>query len=255
MIFFKEIGRGISAYSYALDFIREHRLWHLLIWPALFNFAAFITTLWIAWYYSGIFIDFLREQSGVTESSAFLWHFVQLVLAIIIRLILLLLYLKIYRYIILIFFAPVLSYVSEKVQEILTGRKTVFSVGRLLKDSLRGMSVACRNFLLEIAVTISIIIGGIIVTILAPLVPLMIFLAESYFYGFNMIDYRNEYHGMGLKESNRFIWEHKGLAMANGIVFHFLLLIPVAGVLFAPVLSLIAAILSVDSSDINQKEL
>lgn len=254
MNFFNQMGKGINSYSKALDFIRKHRLSHLFFLPAIFNFIAFLLTAWLAWQYSGDFVSYLREQSGLTEPETMLWRVVQFILAIIIRLIMLLLYLKMYRYIILILFAPLLAYVSEKVQEILSGENTSFSLSRLINDSLRGMAIAFRNFLLEIAVTIAIIVAGFIVSIASPLIPVLIFLVESYFYGFSMIDYRNEYVGMSFRESNKFIWEHKGLALSNGIVFNFLLLIPVLGVLFAPTLALTAAILSVDPSNLNPKK-
>jgi CysZ protein len=245
---FKEIGIGINAYSDAFIFIKKHRLWHFFIVPALFNLVAFIITSVLAWQFSGELLNFLREKIGLHDEVQMFWRIIQFILALMIRIVIILLYFKFYRYLILILFAPILAYISERVQQILYNEHKKITFSKFVKDAIRGMGIAIRNLLFEFGFTLIIFILGVIVTFLAPFVPLAIFLLESYFFGFAMIDYRNEYKEMNAKQSNDFIWSHKGLALSNGLIFNFLLLIPVFGVLFAPVLSLIAAALSVDKA-------
>ena len=56
-----------------------------------------------------------------------------------------------------------------------------------------------------------------------------------------MIDYFNELQKLSAKESRQMIWAHKGLALGNGAMFNLLLLVPVVGVMTAPLLALTAS--------------
>ena len=76
------------------------------------------------------------------------------------------------------------------------------------------------------------------------LVPFLIFGVQSYFFGFSMMDYNNERRQRSIRESSHFVWRHKGLAVANGALFHTLLMIPILGLLIAPAYSVIAACLA-----------
>ena len=73
-----------------------------------------------------------------------------------------------------------------------------------------------------------------------------ILILESYFMGYSMADYRNEYHKLSSKESRKLINNYVGLVIGNGMFFNLFLLIPVIGILAAPVFALIASGLSIN---------
>jgi CysZ protein len=79
-----------------------------------------------------------------------------------------------------------------------------------------------------------------------PIAPIVILLLESYFMGYSMADYRNEYFGIKSKESRKLINKYFGLTIGNGMLFNFLLLIPLLGVLFAPTFALVSSGLSIN---------
>lgn len=248
MRFISEFRLGISSYFQAIKFVKVNRLWHLLIIPSLLNLFAFALVGYVSWVYTGEIIAYLTDKIGLDASNQVL-VVVQFVMAFIIRMIVLLLYFKIYRYIILIFFAPMLAFISDKVQEIDTGIAKPFTVVQFTKDIYRGMTVAIRNLFLELLITAALLLLVLVIPIFAVVVPWIIFTIESYFYGFAMMDYRNEFKLLNARESRALINNHRGLAIGTGTMFNLMLFIPVLGALVAPVLAVVAGGLALNQVD------
>jgi CysZ protein len=119
-------------------------------------------------------------------------------------------------------------------------------MSHFLADCTRGMRIAFKNFFIELFITIGILIFSLLIGWLLPIAPLAILVIESYFFGYAMIDYRNEYYDIPRSESHEMITDHPGLAIGNGLFFNLSLLVPLLGILFAPVIALIAAGLTVN---------
>jgi CysZ protein len=160
----------------------------------------------------------------------------------------LLLFLKFFRYFVLILYAPILTYISERVQALATGVVKPFRWRIFGREVVRAIGVVLVNLVLEMGITLLLLLMAFMLPILVPVVPLAIFSVESYFFGFAMMDYRSEYHGVSAAESRRQIFRLKGLAFSNGLVFHLMLLIPFFGVLFGPPVSVVAAGLSFNAA-------
>jgi len=241
MSFLREFFLAVQYYPRAVSFINQHRLWKYLVLPAIFNSIAFIAVGYLGWIYSGDLIGFLISKAGFAEDSGFWKTLVQVLLSIVIRGMVILLYLKLYRYIVLIFFAPILAFISEMIQEKANGIKRKFSFAQFSRDVLRGIGIAFKNLAIELSIYLLIFLTTLIIPIISPVSPFLVFMVGSYFYGFSMMDYRNEFYFLSAKESRKLIWDHIGLTMGNGLIFYFLLLIPVLGVLLAPTISVVAA--------------
>jgi CysZ protein len=244
MTFSQQIKVGLRGYSQAFQFIDKHRLYHLLVLPAILNLVAFVFTGWLAWVFSGQVVEFLVGHLQVSEGWAWLRLVMQVFLAISIRLLVLLLFLKFFRYFVLILYAPILTYISECVQSLVTGAVKPLSWWVFGREVVRAVGVVLVNLVLELGITLLLLLMAMVLPILAPLVSLAIFSVESYFYGFAMMDYRSEFYGVSAAESRRQIWQYKGVALGNGLVFNLTLLVPIWGVLLAPLLAVVAAGLS-----------
>ncbi|MFK7755346.1 MAG: EI24 domain-containing protein [Flavobacteriales bacterium] len=159
---------------------------------------------------------------------------------------------KIQKYIVLIAMAPLMAYLSEKAEEILMDRTYAFNFNLFLKDVWRGILIAIRNMVLEIIVVllIGIVISGLsmvltpLAAIAAPLSAVLIFLVSSYYFGYSSFDYLNERKRLAISAGNRLIWDNKWLVTGNGMVFSVLILMPVLGLMLAPVLCPIGAVIS-----------
>ncbi len=245
MSFFQKFWLGLRSYSGAVDFIRQHNLWKYLLVPAVINLLVFVGIGVGVWEGSAKLGERLLDWWNVTEMAGFWGGALQWTIRIVVKVLAFLLYLKLFRYIILIVSAPGLALLAEKTQEILTGIHPPFSFSQLLKDTVRGMGISLKNLLLELALTIPLYFLAFI-PVLTPFVAVAVLGIESYFVGFSTMDYRNEFHRLSARESRRLIRRHRGAAIGNGILFNLLLPIPFIGVLLMPPLSVVAAALAAE---------
>ena len=247
MSFFKELVLGFRTYIDAHQFIKKHKLWGYVLLPGLINLVLFILTFWIGWHYTSQLTAWFFETIGLTpsnEEGGWLVSALNFILLFIMRLATVMVFLTLYKYIVLILMAPVMALLSEKTEELVTGQKFPFNTMRFLRDVLRGIFIALRNLFLELLLTALLLLLAFI-PLVGLLSPFLIFAVQSYYYGFSMMDYYAERHKMSISESVRFMSKHRGLAIANGALFYWILIIPVVGLLVSPSHAIIAATLAV----------
>lgn len=244
MFSFREVLAAIQAYGKAHHFIMQHKLWKWILVPGILYCILFITGSYFVWGYSGDFVEYLFNLLPLKiwiqdlESSWVSFFFI--LLAFSIRIMILLLYFSYYKYLFLILGSPLFAYLSEKTEAILERREFPFSMQQFLKDMGRGITISLRNMLYQtIAVVLLIVLSFI--PVVGWITPLFAFFIECYFYGFSMVDYSCERHQMSTRQSIRFIKDHRGIALGNGIVFYLLMFIPVLGWVMAPSYAVIAA--------------
>jgi CysZ protein len=159
---------------------------------------------------------------------------------IMLRLVLLLFYFSLFKYLILIIGSPVFAYLSEKTGSIIEGKEYSFNWQEVKKDVFRGSRFALRNAAWQTFYSF-----GLVLLSLVPLIgwitPLIAFFVEFYYFGSSMIDYsliRNKYPP---QQSIALIGKHKGFAIGNGLLFYLLHIV----IIFAPAYAIIAATLSI----------
>jgi CysZ protein len=199
-------------------------------------------------------IEFLSVETGLrgwidSMESSFA-GFLFTIGGVILWLILMLFYFSLFKYIWLIIGSPIFAYLSEKTQAIKDGKDYPFNFQQFLKDIGRGITIALRNTLWQ-SVYLFLLLLLSLIPVAGWVVPVFALLIECYYYGFSMLDYSLERHHLTASESIHFIAGRKGLAIANGLIFYLIHLIPVIGWLFAPSYAVIAATLSI----YNQKQL
>ena len=247
----KEIIISIQSYMHAHRFIIKHKLWKWILIPGLIYTILFLGGIYLFWVSSNSAIEFILQQSGAKtwlDKMQDSWvSFLFIMGQVIFRLVLLLFYFSLFKFLFLIIGSPVFAYLSEKTESIMEGRAYPFSFLQLLKDIGRGIKIALRNLLWQTVYVISILILSFIPVFgwVAPLVALMI---ECYYFGFSMLDYSSERNKLSSAQSIDFISRHKGLAIGNGIVFYSMHLLPIVGWLLAPSYAVIAATISLLSA-------
>lgn len=148
------------------------------------------------------------------------------------------------KYIVLILLAPLMAYASERAEEIITGQHVPFRWVQLLRDALRGALLAARNGVLEAVITLVIWVLTLLIPLLAPLAVVLLFLVSSYFYGFSMFDYILERRRATVRESVRGINQRMGMVVANGALFSLLMKVPLLGIMTAPLMGSVGAVLA-----------
>ncbi|WP_188465760.1 EI24 domain-containing protein [Marivirga lumbricoides] len=239
--FISEAGNSFSGYFTAVRFINKNKLWTYILGAAFFNLFAFAFVGIVAWLYTGklinAFYSFLSFPETYQEWSGIL----QILLSIGIRLLLLVMYFSLFKYIILFIFAPVLAFISEKTQNILHQEKRVLKIHFVLRDIIRGMILALILISLQLVCWLILLLLCFSLPFLAPFYALLLFFVESFFFGASMMDYRNEYFHLSVKQSLDKIFYHKGFAFGNGLALNLFILVPVIGVLIGPPIAVIAA--------------
>lgn len=233
---FKNILQGIQAYSGALALISKLKLWKYFAIPILIsvitataiglsayglsdNIGRFVARIWI-W-------DWGKET--FTAISTFIGAIVIIAIGLIL-----------YKHIIMALSAPFMSPVSEKIEAHLTGVETHQHRNTTFKEQLwRGIRINVRNLGKELLITIPILILKFI-PVVNIFSTVLLFLVQAYYAGFGNMDYTLERH-FKYSESIKFVRQHRGVAIGNGIVFILFLLIPVIGVILVLPMSVTAA--------------
>jgi CysZ protein len=243
----KEIIISIQSYMHAHRFIMKHKLWKWILIPGLIYTVLFLVGMYLFWTSSNSAIEFILLKSGVKgwlEKMHDSWiSFFFIVGQIIFRLVLLLFYFSLFKFLFLIIGSPLFAYLSEKTESIMEGKKFPFSIQQFSKDIVRAIKIALRNLLWQTVYVFSILILSFI-PLFGWIAPLVALLVECYYFGFSMLDYSSERNKLSSLQSIEFIGRHKGLAIGNGIVFYMMHLIPVVGWLLAPSYAVIAATIS-----------
>ncbi|WP_372644932.1 EI24 domain-containing protein [Ancylomarina sp.] len=251
MNFFKDFGFGLRTYSEALSFIFKKKLAWFFLFPIAFNILLF----WFGWDMVNDFSDtskvYLENQLQLKQAefwgSGFLKTIMDAFVWLTFKIMFFLLFAYLGGYIIIILMSPIFSYLSERTEKIKTGVDYPFSFVQLLKDVLRGIVIALRNFSIELVLTVLMFVLSFI-PIIGWLAAIMLFFISAYFYGFSFMDYALERKKLNLRQSIKFMRENKGIVIANGFVFSLCLVVPFCGVSlssFAAIVSVVAGTLAI----------
>ncbi len=233
----KGLFQGLRAHIHAVKFLFNPSIIGYLILSGLLSLAIFSMMA------TGIY--FFGDNLGASLISLLPYSGIPSFLTIgaewLTRIILWIISILIFKHVILIVASPLLSTISEKVEEKITGQ-IVKEPTTALASLTRGVRLSSGHIIKELLITavllaLSFIPGAAIVT--TPL----IFIVQAYFAGAGNLDIFME-RRYNLQESKTFFKEHKGLSIANGTLFLGLLFIPIAGVFLAPTWATISATIS-----------
>lgn len=234
---------SLNAYTKANRIIWYQGFWKFLIYPAIIATAFFISTFSLSMVYLQLLVDWLYQffppQSNITFINFLLKAFYY-VLSIGIRIIYILLYLSLFRNMMLIILAPLMAYLAEKTAHHLGYNTGKFRWNIFIKNTLRSIRINTRNFLKELSLTFLLFIISFIPGF-GLFTPIILILLQSYFYGYSLIDYSMELKSFSIKETLNFMKNNKELAISIGGVFYALFLIPFIGWILAPVYGSVAS--------------
>ena len=234
-IMFRNFIEGFTSYGRAWDYIRDLRLWGYLLVPALISVVLAIGVGSAAWALSdnigGLLTGWIPGDAKAIDTLGRIFGGL-LVGAVA---------LAIFKVLVIALCAPFMSPLSEKIEAHITGRpaKGGFQPARIIREMLRGLGINLRNLFWELFLTLLLVILGLVIPILAPLTPVLIFLVQAYYAGFGNMDFTLERH-FSYRDSILFVRDFKGLAMGNGTAY-LLLLFTGIGFLVALPLGVIAS--------------
>lgn len=244
----KEIILAIQAYFDAHQFIRAHKLWKWILIPGAVYALLFCGSMYFFWHSTSDAVSTIANSLGVEgwlkRQRSGLLHFLFIMTELIVRLLLMLFYFSLFKYLMLLIGSPVFAYLSERTESILEGRAFPFSLRQLARDAGRGALVALRNALWQTVYIVALLLLSV-VPVAGWIAPVTALFVECYYYGFSMLDYSCSRDQLPPAQSSRFIGHHRGLAIGNGLLFYAMHIVPLAGWVLAPAYAVIAATLSV----------
>lgn len=257
----KGFSTGFRSFFKAIPFIFKNNLWWTFFIPVFLGLAMYITGFSFMDGYGTQLKELINEWL-LTDSSSklviFIVKFLGGLAKFLIQVLFFIIFYYLSGYLILIFLSPLLAWVSEKTDKIQNHVDYPFEWKQFFKDIWRGIVIALRNLFYEIAVTILVLIINfipIVNIISVPLSVVFLFLLTAYFYGFSYMDYTNERKRLSVKESISLIRKNKGIAIANGSLFSFALLIPVMGGIAAIIATVGATMAMNEIPEIKNREI
>ena len=252
--FFKDLGKGFSDYGPALSFIFKHQLaWFFLV-PVFLNILLFAGGFAAISSLSDYLQALALKAVSLDDATFFGAQVLSWLLAGTVWIILKIAFFFIFAYtggyVIIILMSPVLAYLSEKTEKILTEKVYPFDIQQLMRDIVRGVLIALRNLFYQLLIIFGIFILGVIPLVgwLVSLVsPFILFFVASYFYGFSFTDYVNERQRLNVKQSVSFMKKNRGVISGNGMPFSLILMVPFFGLTLSGFVAIVAVVASVIS--------
>jgi CysZ protein len=166
------------------------------------------------------------------------------VLRVVVKLAILWLFALVGKYVVLVLLSPLMAYASERAEELITGQGVPFHMGRWAKEVLRGVVMALRNGAVELGINLLAWVATLFLPLLAPLTAILLWAVSCWFYGFSMFDYIHERRRLGIGASIRAARERRGMVLANGVLFNLLMKVPLLGMVAAPLMGAVGAVLA-----------
>ncbi len=216
MLILKEFIIGIRSFWEAFLFIKKHKLYWYGIIPAI---------LMLGIYQIGSSIKSHVFSMEVHTMNDIVWYIIQLFVEISIAILLM----NFSKYLVVALLSPLLAFLSQKTEQIVTGNKYHFSKKQFISDIKRAVIIVTRNFMWYYFFFLIVLIISFIGWENPSESPVfyVTYLIGFYYYGFSFIDYINERRKLSVNESIIFIRKHRGLAIGIGLVYSLLILVPV----------------------------
>lgn len=250
----KQLEIGAGAYTRAAGFIFSNGLWWAFLIPLFLNILLFMGGFALVdsatTEVKDLILGWLKLEEKVSSGS-FLFGLVEGFIGVVMNIFFFFLFTAYGGYVVLILLSPLFAYLSERTEEIISGKKFPFDAVQFMRDIIRGVLIALRNLFIETGWIILFFVLGFI-PVIGWAGAFVLLIISAYFYGFSFLDYTNERRRRKIGESIQFIRRYKWVAVANGLVFCLFLAIPFCGVLlagFAAIVSVVAATLAMNELD------
>jgi CysZ protein len=219
-----QIFKVLSLFFQSL-FSQKYRIGRFLLWTGLTGLLLMCILVWAVWTFSTSIAAWLTDRIPYDwAKQSWLFSLVITVFGVYIIYI-------VFRYLLLILLSPVLSYVSEKTENRISGSQSParFSAWSAASRSIR---VNSRNLLRESTVSLMLLLAGLVPFLSVFSMPALV-ITQAYFTGFGMMDYYLERH-FTFSESVEKVRQHKWASITLGLLFILFLMIPVIGPILGP---------------------
>jgi CysZ protein len=191
----------------------------------MYWYALIPAFLMLGIYQVGSWIQYRQFDTDTSTMNGIVWYLIQLMLEISIALLLM----QFSKYMVVTILSPLLAYLSQKTEKIITGNHYPFNKQQFWLDIKRGLRIVVRNIMWQYFFFLVIFAFCAIFwdNIHESPVFYITYLISFYYYGFSFLDYVNERRRRNVSESILFIRKHSGLAISIGLIYYVMIFVPV----------------------------
>lgn len=232
----KSIKLVLSSFSEAFSLIKIIGLRKYFFIPGVLGILLFLIVMLGANFISIGLIKYIENIFNINEYHSI----ISIILKITIWIIVASIYFLVYKSILLVILSPIMGYVSEKVDNYLTGREYNFSFNDNMRFIWREIQIGIKSFIKQLIGMFIIMLCSFLFPINLS-IPLLMFLLQGYFTGFSFIDYTLERYNFTPEQSLRFLKKQRLYSIWIGSIFTILFFIPFLGIFIAPLITCVAS--------------
>jgi CysZ protein len=231
---------GLGAYFRVIPTLFRHRLWPAQFLPAFLSLLLSLSMVTIFWFTSAGLTQWIDSQivvpwawmDAAINSLARITSFIIMVLG----------FLLIHKHVILVVLSPFLGKLAEATYRAVMNDNSTSPL--TIPQSLsRGIRINLGNIVREISLNLFFLCCNFLPVIGQVTASVGLFINQSRFMGFGLMDFPLEHKGLSVKESLRFVKYRTGCSTGLGAGYIILMLIPLIGWMFAPTFGTIAGTL------------
>lgn len=242
---FQKFYSGLGSLTLGWSIVKKHRLWWIFIIPLFLQITIFWAGIELVSHYTQIAIDQLHIWIDTLDwtilKHEYFGSIVYWMIWIILRIVFFIFYAYVGGYVVLACLSPLLAWLSEKSEEIYTGKKSPFVLSRFLNETIRGIAISLRNMGIELVIT-TVFIALSFIPIIGLASPFCLMVLTAFFYGFSFTDYTLERHSYSIAQSTRFNRKEIGHTLGVGAIFPVILIIPILGPMFSGVFAMLVVV-------------
>ena len=217
MNFFQLLVLGYKNYWKGSVFLFKHKLYWFFVFPLVLFACIYWTGTYFKVLEAQINHNLIHSSHHIETINELIWTTLQMIFLDALNIF----FTQFTLYIVVVLLSPILALLSEKIDNIITGKKYEYSLKMLLNDLKRSAIIALRNFIWYY-IFVGVFLGILSIFDLSAknfIVFSIPFVVGFYYYGFSFIDYINERRRLNIEESIYFVSQHKGLAISIGSIY------------------------------------
>jgi CysZ protein len=236
-----DAAAGLAAYRRVPGILFRHGLWPYQILPAFISLLLSVALLAGCYLAAGGVSGWL--DGLVTIETAWLDKTVAVTMAALTFLVLLAAFIFVQKHIVLIVLSPFLGKIAEEVVKAVKGPEFAESSLTFGQSLARSTKVNLHYILRELLGNLLFLACGIIPVLGSLVSAAGMFVIQSKFLGYGLMDFPLEHRGLSPKESDEFVRARTPLSIGLGAGYMLLMLIPIIGWMFAPTFGTVAGTL------------
>jgi len=209
----EQISTGIQCYKQSFGFIFKNGLGKYFIIPVIVNILLVVLLVSSGWLTG----DWVKNLWDSTDST---WlKILQEAVQWVITLVFFMLFVFIGGTIVVLCMSPIYTTISEKTDCILSGREFETSAAQTAKDIWRTIVLSLKNTIKQLVLTCLCLLLNFVPVVGSIVSLVLIFIINSYYFGYSFMDYTNERYRRNVTVSNNVVSHYKYLAIAIGAVY------------------------------------